>query len=527
MGPFKKIADGAEVEGLGVTDFTIPLASFSEKYRYKYLAVYHAIRAAILDGTLPEGTRLPATRELAELYGLSRGSVSQAYDMLHADGYVRTAVGSGTFVAGGLQPPQADDGPKAPIALSRWGQRVTAAMALGGEPGRAGLPAANEPGGASAAADSAAPAESAAVPISYRDGGPWEALFPTAEWNSALAWAARSKPGAARGEGADPAGEPELRAAIAAHLRRSRGIAAEAEHLCLFNGSMQAITLLTQLLLGEGEPAVLENPCYYGISRAVAACGGISVPAALDGDGLMPRDWDARLLFVTPGRQFPTGAVLSHARRRELLAWAARRNAVIVEDDYDSEFRWGGRPLEPLKALDREERVVYVGSFSKTMFAALRVGYAVLPRALVRPVASAKALYEPVPPARLEQRALARFMRTGGYERHLRRMRRHYGAKQEVFRRCLEQELGELFRLRPADAGLLLYAEWRRTPEEYDAFREAAAARGVSFRDAAVYRIEPGPPAACFTYSHLDEQTLIEGIIRMKAAWRDIQTRRL
>ncbi|MBW4841475.1 MAG: winged helix-turn-helix domain-containing protein, partial [Paenibacillaceae bacterium] len=118
----------------------MPLAAFNEKYRYKYLAVYHALRAAILDGTLPEGTRLPATRELAELYGLSRGSVSQAYDMLHADGYVRTSVGSGTFVAGGLQPPLADDGPKAPIALSRWGQRATAAMAIGGDAGEAPPP---------------------------------------------------------------------------------------------------------------------------------------------------------------------------------------------------------------------------------------------------------------------------------------------------------------------------------------------------------------------------------------------------
>ncbi|MGG6311735.1 PLP-dependent aminotransferase family protein [Paenibacillus macerans] len=507
-------------------EFTIPLASFSEKYRYKYLALYHALRAAILDGTLPEGTRLPATRELAALYGLSRGSVSQAYDMLHAEGYVQSAVGSGTFVTGGLRPPPADAGPKAPIALSRWGQRVAALMGATGDAADAANVAtadagASEPGEARPAVR----AETAAAPISYRDGGPWEALFPSAEWKSALARAGRSKPGAPGGAAAaaDPAGEPELRAAIAAHLRRSRGIAADAEQICLFNGSMQAITLLSQLLLGEGEPAVLEAPCYYGISRAVAACGGIAVPAPLDGDGVVPRDWDARLLFVTPGRQFPTGAVLSHARRRELLAWAARRNAVIVEDDYDGEFRWGGRPLEPLKALDREERVVYVGSFSKTMFAGLRVGYAVLPRSLTHPVASAKALYEPAPPAGLEQRALARFMRTGGYERHLRRMRRHYGAKLEAFRRCLERELGGVFRLRPADAGLLLYAEWRRTAEEYRAFREAALARGVSFRDAAVYRIAPGTPAACFAFSHLDESSLIEGVYRMKAAWEDIQ----
>lgn len=179
-------------------------------------------------------------------------------------------------------------------------------------------------------------------------------------------------------------------------------------------------------------------------------------------------------------------------------------------------------PLEPLKALDQEERVVFVGSFSKTMYASLRIGYAVLPRSLARPVAGAKALYEPMPPARLEQRALARFMLTGGYERHLRRMRRHYGAKQEAFRRCLEQELGELFRLQPADAGLLLYALWRRTPEEFRAFRQAALARGVSFRDADIYRLTPGIPAACFAFAHLDEKMLTRGVYRMKAAWYSI-----
>ncbi|UMV47590.1 PLP-dependent aminotransferase family protein [Paenibacillus macerans] len=563
-------------------DFTIALQSFSDKYRYKYLALYHALRDAIHNGTLAEGTRLPATRDLAAMYGLSRGSVSQAYDMLHAEGYVRTIVGSGTFVTGMLAPRQETSDRKAQVVLSPWGRRVVSVMDRTGNQRDARLDGGTAgdgdgdgrfPGAAAAAVASPEPAGV----ISYRDGGPWEALFPAAEWKSALAWAARGKsggaggdggsdagvsgaygaygacgsgaagaggsradtkragldradPGGAAGEsadpgrtGADPLGELELRQAIAAHLRRSRGISADAEQICLFNGSMQAITLLTQLLLGEGEPAVLEDPCYYGIARAVAACGGVAVPAQLDGHGIVPRDWDARLLFVTPGRQFPTGAVLSHARRRELLKWASRRNAVIVEDDYDSEFRWGGRPLEPLKALDQEERVIYIGSFSKTMFAALRIGYAVLPRSLVRALASAKALYEPAPPARLEQRALARFMRTGGYDRHLRRMRRYYGAKQEVFRTRLESELGGLFRLQPADAGLLMYALWRKSPEEYRAFQAAATRRGVLFRDAAIYRLTPGEPAACFCFAHLDEEALLEGVNRMKAAWIDIQ----
>lgn len=494
-------------------EFTVHLETFSKKYTYKYLALYHAIRAAIHQGNLPEGMRLPSSRELASRYGLSRGSVSQAYDMLNAEGYVRTVIGSGTFVIAPHYSSAKESQEARPMVLSRWGRRVEELMAATGEAADRIRPAATNSGGISSDL------------ISYRDGGTWEALFPVAEWRSALTWAETAGHHGLMAT-VDPAGDKELREAIAAYLRRARGIAAEAAQICLFNGSLQAITLLTQLLLDEGEFAFLEDPCYYGITRAVAACGGVAVPGRMDEEGLVPRDWEAKLLFVTPGRQFPTGAVLPYARRRELLAWASQRNAVIIEDDYDSELRWAGRPLEPLKALDQEDGVVYIGSFSKTMFGALRIGYAVVPRSLIRPVANAKALYEPLPASRLEQRALARFMRTGGYERHLRRMRRHYGAKQEVFRRALEQELGLLFKLRPADAGLLLYAEWLLSPEAYQTFREAALDQGVVFRDAAAYRLTPGTPAACFGFAHLEEEQLLEGIRRMKSAWDDIQAGR-
>lgn len=494
-------------------EFTVHLETFSKKYTYKYLALYHAIRAAIHEGNLPEGMRLPSTRELASHYGLSRGSVSQAYDMLNAEGYVHTVVGSGTFVTASPYSPVKEAKEVRAIVLSRWGRRVEELMAATGEAADIIRPTMPPPG--------VTPPEL----ISYLDGGTWEALFPVAEWRSALAWAETAGNNSLTAT-VDPAGDKELREAIAAYLRRARGIAAEAAQICLFNGSLQAITLLTQLLLEEGEAAILEDPCYYGITRAVAACGGVVVPGQMDEEGLVPRDWTGKLLFVTPGRQFPTGVVLPYARRRELLAWASRKSAVIIEDDYDSEFRWGGRPLEPLKALDQEDGVVYIGSFSKTMFSALRIGYAVLPRSLTRPVASAKALYEPLPASRLEQRALARFMRTGGYERHLRRMRRYYGAKQEAFRRAMEQELGQLFKLRPADAGLLIYAEWLHSPEEYQVFRQAALNQGVVFRDAAAYRLTPGIPAACFGFAHLAEGKLLEGIHRMKSAWDDIQAGR-
>lgn len=489
-----------------IVNFTIPFDVHKNNYRYKYLALYHAIRASIHEGTLLGGTRLPSSRELAKMYGLSRGSVSQAYEMLQAEGYLHSITGSGTFVADMITSP--DDVPHnqyTSIPLSSWGQRIGAAK----HAGEFGKQLTVQP--------------EKKEPISFQDGGPSTGSFPYQEWKSALAWATRDASDSLAMP-PESAGDIKLRQAIAAHLGISRGIAVDPELICIFNGSMQAIMLLTQLLLNEGDSAVLENPCYHGISTAVRAFGGIVIPADVDGNGIVPHDWDARLLFATPGRQFPTGAVLSPARRTEILAWASRRNAVIIEDDYDSEFRWRGRPLEPLKAIDREDRVVYIGSFSKTMFASLRIGYAVLPRSLAASVVRAKELYEPVSTAIMEQRALARFIQRGEYDRHLRRMRRIYAAKHELFLSLLEREgIDYLFTMKPTDAGLLVYAPWNHSLEQFNAFRNAALKRGVGFRDASVYQLGPGSPAACFILSHLEEHELREGVFRMGIAWRDIQ----
>ncbi|WP_275259497.1 PLP-dependent aminotransferase family protein [Paenibacillus pinistramenti] len=307
-----------------------------------------------------------------------------------------------------------------------------------------------------------------------------------------------------------------MRAAIAAHLRAARGIAANRASICCFSGSMQALALLSQLLLGEGARAVAEDPGYPGIRLAAAAAGAAVVPAGVDGRGIIPRDWDAQVLFVTPGRQFPTGAVLAPERRRELLAWARRRNAVIVEDDFDSEFRWAGQPMEPLAAQDRGERVVFVGSFTKTLFSALRIGYAVLPRPLVEPMRLAKALYEPFSPALLEQRTLARFMARGDYDKHLRRMRRIYGVRYDVFRRELENRLGGLFAPLPLSSGLHVYAAWRRSPEEYVLYRDACRRSGVFFQDVEGYWTGPHGPAACFFFAGLEPEAITEGLSRME-----------
>ncbi|MBP2002117.1 GntR family transcriptional regulator/MocR family aminotransferase [Paenibacillus shirakamiensis] len=494
-------------------ELVLPLARYIEQYRYKYLALYHALREAIHAGTLEVGSRLPASRELAELYGVSRGSVSQAYEMLVAEGYLKATVGRGTFVAGLMQGMREKQSGSHAFPLSAWGARIQADLD-------------SELSLAAGSLDLVAKPR-----ISFADGGAALDAKSASDWKSALAYAGRAARAGAKGRNtatADVFGDAGLRAAIAAHLRRSRGIQADPKDICLFSGSMQALALLTQLMLGEGEQAVVEDPGYPGIFRAVRACGGKVLPAAVDASGMVPQEWDARLLFVTPGRQFPTGAVLSASRRRELLAWAQRKEAIIIEDDYDSEFRWGGRPLEPLRALDREGRVVFIGSFTNTMFTSLRIGYALVPPNVAAILRSAKMLYEPTSPALLEQRALARFMVRGDYDKHLRRMRRIYHARYDYLCELLSSGIaGQLFEILPSDTGLHLYAKWRRSPREFADFQRACAYHKVDIRDAVRYQYSSGDPAACFLFPHLDEKELREGVQLMLESWALVQQGRM
>ena len=473
----------------------LPLDSYELQYRYKYQALYHALRDAIHSGTLEAGARLPSTRLLAKQYDMSRGSVAQVYDMLLADGYVHAYPGKGTYVTESLSVHH-NDHSEAVLSLSPWGERL---RELTAEHKRSREEIQLEQ-------------ESF---VNFRMQRLLPEHFPKAEWKSALAAVHRS--GWRDVDGA--AGDPELREAIAAHLRWTRGIQTEASQIVLFSGSIQGITLLSQLLIHEGSPVVLESPGYQGVLHAVRSCGGVVIPAEVDEGGIIPQDWQAQTLFVTPTRQFPTGAVLGLERRRALLNWASKQNAVIVEDDYDSEFRWGGRPIEPLKVLDREQRVIYIGSFSQTMPASFRLGYAVLPSSLVEPLLAAKALYEPVSPALLEQRALARFMTRGGYMRHLRRLTRLYGDRHDFFVEEMNRWLPQAFTMQPGDAGLTIYAIWNGDQASYERFTREVHKEGVLFRDVEQYRLTPGHAAICFGFAHLEKAEIREGIRRMQAAW--------
>ncbi len=510
-------------------DITIAYQRAIQTYQHKYLALYHALREGILGGSLASGTRLPSTRDLAAMYGLSRGSVSEAYDMLLAEGYVQSAVGKGTFV---IEQPTVSGkevhiealsyiNEKAPLSsLSVWGQRIIQ-MEQEIIQFRKDHSDQRDDQTPSAISNTRPPLEQ----ISFQSGDIMLEGSSQTSWKSAMSAASKDLQKSTTDAALTTVqGDIGLREAICNHVGRTRGITATAEQVVLCSGSMEVITLLCQLLINEDDQVILEDPCYSGMRRAIIACGGVIQPAPLDEHGVIPQDWKARLLFVTPGRQFPTGAVLPLARRQQLLEWANTHGAWIIEDDYDSEFRWSGRPIEPLKALDQTDSVIYVGSFSKSMFSSLRLGYAILPTVLAEALTAAKRLYDPLPPARLEQRALARFMIRGDYVRHLRRMTRLYRSRYDVFQQSIQEErLDELFDWQQTDCGLHAYATWKHDATRYNQWMTIARTYGVIWRDAADYQLTPSAPSACFIFAHLSEPQIMEGVKRLRQSWESLQ----
>lgn len=481
--------------------FYLPFHTYCTRYPSKYAALYHALRDEIVGNKLQPHTKLPSSRDLAKQLGISRGTVNQVYDMLIAEGYLQGDVGRGTFVVYADSHVMYKAKAGKHIELSAWGVRVSEGVddvaAHGKERKLACVPKEQE--------------------IAFVVARPQMDLFPRESWNRGMYEQVRQMTESPQADAHIAEGHYALREAIAVHLRRMRGIDAPPERIVIVNGSMQAIALLTQLLVNPGDPVVLERPGYQGASRAVLAAGGVPVHAAVDEQGLIPQPWNARLLFVTPSRQFPTGAVLGMERRQLLLRWAAEQGAVIVEDDYDSEFRHRGRPIEPLKVLDQEGRVVYIGTFSKTMLQDLRIGYLVLPEALHDAFVAAKRLYEPHPTGLLEQRSLAAFMASGGYERHLRRMRRVYASKFLLLQALLQEHLSTLFEWVDCDSGLHLFGWWRGDLRTYAAYAASCRAVGVTWTDAGNYALPPDRAGVCFGFAHLTEAEIKQGVTLLRS----------
>ena len=476
-----------------------------------YRQAYRALRAAILEGHLAPGSRLPSSRTLASELQLARNTVLQAYEQLVAEGYAVPRRGAGTFVATDLPesrrdaatPKSGGDGEAEP-RLSAFGAR-----------------------GAELHSQRLSWGRRRPVPrYDFRYGEPAFDDFPHATWCRLLNRRARRASERHLSYSA-PGGAPELREALAGYLARTRGVVCDADSVLVVYGTQQAIDLTSRVLLDPGDRAIVEEPGYPGIRNALSLHGAEVVSMPVDEDGLVTdalADTPARLACVTPSHQFPLGGVLPLARRLSLLDWAERQDAVVLEDDYDGEFRYDGRPLESLQALDGRGRVLYAGTTSKAMFPSLRIAYLVLPERLCPSFLVAKAFAD-TGTAHLEQRVLADFIAQGFFERHLRRARVRNAARREALLAALEAEIGDAVEVVGDNAGLHVVAWLERVrPGELRTLRELAARRDVGIHPVTPFYTErPDRAGIILGYAALDEAAIREGVSRLAEALRELQ----
>lgn len=465
-----------------------------------------ALKEAVLGRGLAAGTRLPATRELAASLGVSRNTVVSAYEQLAAEGYLEGHVGSGNYVAALPMPaaPVARAGRQARAPRLTNCARVATAQRANRPPGR----------------------RRAGVRYNLEYGVPLVTPALTSLWRRALARAA---------EDTDPdypaaEGLLVLRSAIAGYLGRRRGLAVDAEDVIVTAGVQQAIDLVVRALVAPGDGAALEDPHYQGTRQVLMAAGARIHHVSVDGDGLevarLPASRVA-LACVTPSHQFPRGVVLSLRRRLELLRWAGRADAWIVEDDYDGEFRHDGRPIAALKSLDREDRVIYVGSFSKVLFPALRLGYLVVPPPLREPLRATKWLTDRGCPA-IEQHALAMLVQSGRFERLLRRSGRILAGRRQALLDGLASHAAGLVEIEGTSAGMHV-AAWlpRHRPADVPAVIAAAEAAGVGVHPVSPYFSRPPRRAGLLLgYAGLAERDLAESARRLGGVLERTATRR-
>jgi GntR family transcriptional regulator/MocR family aminotransferase len=444
-------------------------------------ALYRALRDAVGHGRLAPGDRLPASRVLAGDLGISRTTVATVYERLVAEGFLEARVGAGTFVSAvAATPPRCAAGAVRPRAGWRWSP----------------VPVSGE---------SPVPA------YDFRVGIPDAALFPFDTWRRILAAESRLG-GHAPGSYAGPGGLPRLREAIARSVAYGRGVRAEPDEVVVTSGTQQALDLVARVVLEPGDVVAVEDPGYGFARELFASHGARVVPVPVDDEGLVVAALpdDTRLVYTTPSHQFPLGVALSLARRRQLLAFAARHDAAVVEDDYDSEFRFTERPLEPLHALDEAGRVIYVGTFSKSLLPSLRTGYLVAPPTLVDALLAAKQLtdgFGPVQP----QAALARFLEEGLLGRHVRRAAKVYAERRAL---VLDALAGLPVEVVPSAAGLHLAA---LADVRADVSRRARAA-GVAVETLAQHRVGAGRDGLVIGYGAAVTDTIRPGLARLAAA---------
>jgi GntR family transcriptional regulator/MocR family aminotransferase len=414
--------------------------------------IYERLRSAILDGLLRPGQRVPSTRALALDLGVSRLPVLSAYDQLLHEGYLVGRTGSGTFVSDVVPDDLLRSPPAAPVRAARRTPRA--------------LPRTRDEGGLGP----------------FRMSLPALDEFPHTVWSRLVSRHAHTLKPADMAYG-DPAGLVSLRVAIAEHLRTARAVRCEAEQVLIVSGSQAALRLAAAVLLQRGDRVAMEEPGYPGARAALAAGGAELVQVPVDAEGLdvaslRKRGAHIRAAYVTPSHQYPLGASMSAARRFALLDWAQRRQAWILEDDYDSEYRYVSRPLGALQGMDAHERVVYIGTFSKVLFPAVRMGYLVVPPLLWDRFVDAREAFDLFSPT-LYQAALAEFLREGHFARHLRRMRGIYRERRDALLTGLARHCGDRLTIVNAEAGLHLAALLNVGMSDEEVVRRMAA-RGLT-----------------------------------------------
>jgi len=426
--------------------------------------LYESLRTRILTGKLRASTRLPSTRVFAKELGVSRNTVVNAFERLASEGYIEGRVGAGTRVAR-----------TSPEAMTRTAA-VRKRRAAG--PGRRGP---SERGTSIAGIRTRTWSGPIGDVRPFRLGVGALSEFPMKIWSRlSRRWSLGGVPAMDYDE---VAGYRPLREAIAAYLRSARGVTCDASHIIVVNGSQQALDLTSRVLLDPGDAVWFEDPGYDGARGAFAAAGARLVPVPVDDDGFnvaaaIARDASARLAYVTPSHQFPLGVTMTLSRRRELLKWASESGGWVLEDDYDSEFRYTQRPLPAMQGLDADDCVIYSGSFSKVLFPAVRLGYLAVPPSVLDTFLRVRFLTD-VHPSTIPQATLADFIGEGHFERHLRRMRLLYRERQDALVRSAGQHLAGLLTVPPSDGGMHLVGSLPAGVDDREVSR-AARAHGIA-----------------------------------------------
>lgn len=485
-------------------DFVLSLTQDSRQPVYKQVS--EALKLAILAGRLKPGEKLPSTRDLADSMNVSRFTVIRSYEELSAQGYIQTTSGSGTFVNKDI-PGHLDDVKNRELereqvehvlptaALSVYGERVMTCEEI----------------------------EDAHVELfaELNYGAPTVDQLPLTRWKEMLYRATRYQDGNMLAYHSDPFGYMPLREAICNYLIRSRSVNCTPDRVAIFSGAQGALDLMGRLLIDNGDAVALENPGFPGARRSMLTHGAEIIPIPVDGQGMIVEHLESinqrvKLAYVTPSHHDPTGVVLSLPRRIALLDWAARTDSFIFEDDYDSEYRYGDKPMPSLQGLDEHDCTIYLSTFWKVLYPVVRIGFIVLPRRMVRLVGRAKALIERDFPL-LEQKALADFIDEGHLERHIKRTRVFYAKRRAALVQAVTKQFGKRIYISPVTAGMHLLVRFGEEFEEEQVLTAARTAEVSLVSTSHHYVVNSRQREYLMGFAHLPEESIHETVQKFAA----------